>query len=275
MEYILNRLFILVLVVCSVAACDMQRGQNVEDVVPTQASLDDLATALPLTQNAPPPPYNGEVTRFSLVDNELNELPGWRYVVQLEFDGVFARTPRETQASAWAEVWFNQLGSARRVIFNTSGDLIGQEEDVAYEAVRLGPDSFLVQDNTCLSSGSNAAETAADLDAGGLVGGITSAVPAGQRATINGEEAYLFHFEPDGLNLPPVRLVGDGGTLTINSQELWISPARNAVVRLYMNLYLENAVIFNSQLPVTGDLIVRYDGFDFGTQFNITVPFGC
>jgi hypothetical protein len=274
MEPHLKQLIILALVVCSVAACDMQRGQVVEDVVPTQASLEDLATALPLTQNAPPHPYNGEVTRFSLVDNELNELSGWRYVVQLEFDGVFSRTPRETQASARAEVWFNQLGSARRVIFNTSGDLIGQDENVAYEAVRLGPDSFLVQDNTCLSSGSNAAETAADLDAGGLVGGVTSAMPAGRRATINGEEAYLFSFEPESLNLPRVRL-GDDGALAVTSQELWISPARNAVVRFYMNLYVENGVIFNSQLPVTGDLIIRYDAFDFGTEFNITVPFGC
>jgi hypothetical protein len=264
----------LMLIACSVAACDMRRGQVIEDVVPTQASMEDLATALPLTQNAPPPPYNGEVTRFSLVDNLLNELPGWRYVVQLEFDGVFSRTPRETQASARAEVWFNQLGSARRVMFNTSGDLIGQAEDVAYEAVRLGPDAFLVQDNTCLSSGSSAAETAADLDAGGLVGGVNRAVPAGMRAVINGEEAYLFRFEADALNLPAVRL-GDEGRLTINSQELWISPARNAVVRFYMNLYVENAVIFNSQLPVTGDLLVRYDGFEFGTAFNITVPFGC
>jgi hypothetical protein len=265
---------ILALAIILLAACDMQRGQNVQDVVPTQASLEDLATALPLTQNAPPAPYNGDVTRFSLVDNDLNELPGWHYVVQLEFDGVFSRTPRQTQASARAEVWFNQLGSARRVLFTTSGDLIGQEEDVAYEAVRLGPDAFLVQDNTCLSSGSNAAETAADLDAGGLVGGVTLAVPAGRRATINNEEAYLYRFEPESLNLPPVRL-GDGGSLTVNSQELWISPARNAVVRFYMNLSVDNAVIFNSQLPVTGELLVRYDASDFGTEFNITVPFGC
>lgn len=264
---------ILLLVICLITACDMQRGQVVENVVPTQASIEDLATALPLTQNAPPPPYNGEVTRFSLVDNQLNELPGWRYVVQLEFNGVFSRTPRETQATARAEVWFNQLGSARRVVFNTSGDLIGLEEDVSYEAVRLGPDAFLVQENTCMGSG-NDAVTAADLNAGGLVGGVTRAVPAGMRATINGEEAYLFRFEPDALNLPPVRL-GDDGRLTINSQELWISPTQNAVVRFYMNLYVENAVIFNSQLPVTGDLLVRYDGFDFGTPFNITVPFGC
>ena len=74
----MKQLIVLALVVCLLAACDMQRGQVVENVVPTQASMDDLATALPLTRNAPPPPYNGAVTRFSLVDNALNELPGWR-----------------------------------------------------------------------------------------------------------------------------------------------------------------------------------------------------
>ena len=265
-------LFFLALLL--LAACGSQRGQQVENTVPTLASIEGLATVLPLTQNAPPPPYNREVTRFSLVDNGLNELPGWRYVVQLEFSGVFSRTPRETQASARGEVWFNQLGSARRVNFTTSGDLFGQEEDVAYEAVRLGPDSFLVQDNTCLSAGSEDAETAAELSAGGLVGGVNRASPAGGHAVINSEDAYTYSFTPDNLVLPSVRL-GDNGSITINSYELWISPENNAVVRFYMNLYVDNAVIFSSQLPVTGDLLIRYDVYDLGTEFNITVPFGC
>lgn len=270
----MNRLLPLVAALFLLSACDSQRGQQIENVVPTLASIEGLATVLPLTQNAPPPPYNREVTRFSLVDNGLNELPGWRYVVQLEFNGVFSRTPRETQASARAEVWFNQLASARRVTFTTSGSLIGQEEDIAYEAVRLGPDSFLVQDNTCLSAGSADAETAAELSAGGLVGGVNRASPAGGHATINSQDAYTYAFTPDNLVLPSVRL-GDNGTVTISSYELWISPATNAVARFYMNLYVDNAVIFNSQLPVTGDLIIRYDAFDLGTEFNITTPFGC
>lgn len=267
---------IAIILIASVllAACQSQRGQLPEAVVPTRASVEDLATALPLTQNAPPPPYNGPVTGFSLVDNGLNELPGYRYVVQLQFNGVFSRTPRETRATAQAEVWFNQLASARRIVFTTSGDLIGQEEDTGYEAVQLGPDAFLVQDNACLSSGSAAAETAAELSAGSLVGGVNRAVPTGGHAVINSADAYTYTFAPEDVHLPPVRL-GDNGTMTVNSSELWISPEHNAVVRFYMNLYVENAVIFNSQLPVTGDLILRYDAFDLGTEFNITVPFGC
>ena len=270
----MKRSFLLIAVVVLLAACQSQRGQVAEDVVPTRASVEELATALPLTQNAPPPPYNDAVTRFALVDNELSELAGYHYIVQLEFNGVFSRTPRETQASARAEVWFNQLGSARRVVFTTAGDLIGQEEDAAYEVVQLGPDAFLVQDNACVGSGSTAAETAAELSAGGLVGGVSQAIPAGGHAVINSEDAYTYNFAPEDLNLPPVRL-SDGGSAMINSAELWISPAKNAVVRYYVNLHVDNAVIFNSQLPVTGDLIIRYDAFELGTPFNITVPFGC
>lgn len=270
----MKRLLLLTLFALLLAACESQRGQRAEDVVPTIASMESLATVLPLTQNAPPPPYNGDVTRFSLVDNELNELAGYHYVVQLEFNGVFARTPRETRAFARAEAWSNQLGSARRVVFNTSGDLIGQEEDVAYEVVQMGPDSFLVQDNACRSSGSTAAETASNLSAGGLVGGVNRAFPAGGHAVINSEDAYTYNFAPEDLNLPAVRL-SDGGTITVNSSELWISPAQNAVIRFYVNLSVENAVIFNSQLPVTGDLLIRYDAFELGTPSNITVPFGC
>lgn len=261
--------FILVSVL---AGCD-GRGQRPEDL-PTQASVDALATALPLTQNAPPTPYHSDVTAFGQIDNRLNELPGWRYVVEMEFSGVFARTPRETTATARAEIWFNQLASARRVQLNTSGELIGQNENTAYEAVRLGPDAFLVQEDTCLSNAGTDAEIAADLRAGDLVGGVRRAMPAGRRATINGEAVWLYSFAPEDLALPSVRLT-DEGRMTVESSELWIAPARNAVVRFWANISLENAVLLDRQLPVSGTLILRYDLFDVGTAVNITVPFGC
>lgn len=266
-----QRYFILLLIL-TLAACD-GRGQRPEDL-PTQASVEGAATALPLTQFAPPTPYNRPVTAFDHVDNRLNELPGYRYVVQLEFDGVFARTPREANASARAEVWFNQVASARRVILNTSGELIGQSENNVYEAVRLGPDAFLLRDGLCLSGAGDAAETAADLSAGTLVGGVTNAQPGGRRATINGEESYYYTFDPADLRLPALR-AADDGRITAQSGELWIAPARNAVTRFYLNLEVENVVIFDRQLPVTGTVAIRYDLYDAGTAFNITVPFGC
>lgn len=269
----MKRLLIVICLALLVSACQSRRGVRVEDI-PTPASLDALATALPLTQNAPPPPFNGEVTAFTQIDHGLTELPGWRYVVQLEFNGTFAGTTREATASARAEVSFNQLASARRVVVNTTGELLGQTGDVSYEAVRLGPDAFLVRDGACLTNASTAAATAADLRAGDLIGGAARAFPAGRRAVINGEEVFAFRVEQADLIAPQIRL-GDGSRLTMTSSELWIAPARGVVVRYYVNLDVENAVIFDRQLPVNGSIALRYDLYDVGTAFNITVPFGC
>lgn len=265
------RRLVFTLLLIALAACG--RGQRPEDV-PTLASAEEVATSIPLTQFAPPTPYHLPVTSFARVDNRLNELDGYRYVVQLEFTGVFARTPREANASARAEVWFNQVASARRVALTTSGELIGQTENNAYEAVRLGPDAFLVRDGLCLTGVGEAAGMAADLGAGSLVGGVSRAVPFGRRATINGEDSYYYAFEPSDLVLPALR-AGDDGRITLQSGELWIAPARNAVTRFYLNLDVDNVVIFDRQLPVTGTVLIRYDLYDAGTAFNITVPFGC
>jgi|FLYN01.1.fsa_nt_gi hypothetical protein len=271
-SYRLRRLLPCILLLLLLANCTTRRGQQLDDL-PTQATIDDLATATYLTENAPPEGFRGEVS-FPEVDAGLNQLPGWRYVVYLEFNGAFARTPRETEATASAEVWFNQLGTARRVVVSTSGELIGREEDTQYEAVRLGPDAFLVRDNICLGNAGPDAQTAADLRAGQLVGGVNRATPTGLRATLNGEEAWQYAFTASDLNLPAIRL-SDEGQLTLNGGEIWVAPEHNAVVRFYVNLEVTNAIIFDRQLPVTGQVIIRYDLYDIGVVPNITVPFGC
>lgn len=256
------------------AACNPQRGQRLEDI-PTPASFDALqqaATAEMMTQNAPPPGFRERVS-FPEVDARLTELPGWRYIVTLGFDGALAADGQPTSATARAEVWFNQLGSARRVLVEAAGELIGTEEDMAFEAVRLGPDAFLVRRDTCLSSGPDAA-SAADLRAGRLVGGVLQAVPTGRRATLNGLEAWEYSFSAQDLNLPSVRLE-PGGRISAAVGELWVAPAHNVVVRFYVNLNVENAVIFDRELPVSGQVILRYDLYDVGTAANIAVPFGC
>ncbi len=269
----MKRLIFFALLGLLAASCSTPRGLEPQDI-PTRASIAGLSTTVPLTENAPPAPINGLVTSFSQIDNNLTDLPGWRYVVQLDFNGVFANTPRAASASAQAEVWFNQLASARRVQLSTSGELIGQTEDSAYEAVRLGPDAFLVRDGTCLSNATDAAKTAADLRAGELVGGVTRATPGGRRATINGTDVYLFTFDQSDLILPSIR-IGDNGSVTLTSGELWLSAENNAAVRFYFNLDVENVVIFDRQLPVSGQVLMRYDLYDVGTEFNITTPFGC
>lgn len=259
----------LLIVVLLLAACSSQRGQRLEDL-PTPASIDGLATAQFLTQNAPPPGFEGPLS-IPEVDARLNALAGWRYIVHLEFDGVFANTPRETSATANAEVWYRQLGSARRVIVTTSGELLGKEGN-AFEAVRLGQDAFMVRNNTCVG-GADAA-TGADLRAGTLVGGVNRAVFGGRRATLNDEDAWLYTFSTGDLNLPSIRL-SDEGSISLTGGELWFSPAHEAVVRFYVNLDVTNAIIFDRQLPVSGQVILRYDLYDIGVEPNITVPFGC
>lgn len=266
----MKRLILLVLIM--LAACTTPRGLQPEDI-PTRASINDLATSIPLTQNAPPTPFNETQTGFTSVDNGLTDLSGWRYVVQLNFTGVFADTPRQANAAAQAEVSFNQLGSARHVIVTTSGALIGQTDNTSYEAVRLGPDAFLV-DSTGCKKNTDASKTAADLRAGQLVGGVSRATPGGKRATINGQDVYFYTFSEGDLVLPSIR-IGDNGQVNLTSGEMWISPAHNAVVRFYLNLDVTNVVIFDKQLPVTGQVTMRYDLYDIGNSFNITTPFGC
>lgn len=262
----MKRLLALILLL---AACSGQRGQRLEDL-PTPASFEGLATAQFLTQNAPPPGFEGPLT-IPEVDANLDALPGWRYIVHLEFDGVFANTPRETDASANAEIWFRQIGSARRVLVSTAGELLVRA-DTAFEAVRLGTDAFLVRDGVC-SGGADAA-TAAGLRAGTLVGGVNRAVFGGRRATLNGQEAWLYTFTTADLNLPSIRLT-DEGAISLTGGELWFAPEHSAVVRFYVNLDVRNAIIFDRQLPVSGQVILRYDLYDIGIEPNITVPFGC
>ncbi len=268
----MTRKFYSLVLLIMLVGCTGQRGQQLSDL-PTVASFEGIqqqATADMLTQNAPPPGFRENVS-FAEVDQTLEALPGWRYIVTLEFDGVFARTPRETSATARAEVWFNQLASARRLVVETSGELLGQAEGQDFEAVRMGPDAFVIRENTCLSG--NAATAATDLRAGTLVGGVTSATPSGRKAIINGEEVWEYAFFPDALNVPAVRLAEEG---EISGRgELWIAPQRNTVIRYYVNLEVTNAYIFDRALPVTGQLYLRYDLHDIGVAPNITVPFGC
>jgi len=264
---------IMPVIILLLVSCNTERGLRPEDL-PTAASIEMMQTALPLTQNAPPAPFDRVLTAFDQIDHRLNELSGWRYIVQLDFTGTFSGTPRSTQASATAEVSFSQLSSARRVLFRTDGDLIGTGEGSAYEAVRLGPDTFLVRDGACLVGARGDAVTAADLRAGDLIGGVTAATPGGRQAVINGATVFLYTFTADNLLLPSLR-PGADGRIMLAGGELWIAPEHGAVVRYYLNLQVENVILFDGQLPVSGDVSLRYDLYDVGTTFNITTPFGC
>ena len=264
-----------VLLVLVLTAC-RERGLTLDDI-PTPIALEARATEIVLTQNAPPPNF-GEVA-FPQIDRNLPQLSGWYYTVDMEFDGVFTQVERKAYGRVVAEVWYNQVASARRVIVETQGDLLGLEEPTQYEAVKLGPDTFLVQDGVCLSNVEESAGIVASVGAGSLVGGINTALASGlPQQRINDETVWRYDVNFDQLNLPQLTLNADSQVLAFNG-ELWVAPEREVVIRYYMTIDVENAQVFtnvlSTSLPVTGRLIVRYDVFDIGVVPNLSVPNGC
>ena len=269
---ILRLLALMALLVFVGTACRSQRGGP--EVAPTVASLDALATALPLTQNAPPTPWNRPQTRFARIDDGLGALPGAQYTVLLQFDGTVTETGQPVNVAAQAEVTLDQLTSARRVLLSTQGELIGQPENSRFEAVKLGNDAFLVRDGVCLSGGGPDAQAAATLNAGDLVGGLLETVPAGRQTVLNGETVYAYTVSPDQLRLPALQ-TGDNSRVTLDSAELWISPERGVAVRFYANLTVGNVTLLGQPAPVSGALLLRYDASALGQPNNISIPFGC
>lgn len=276
-----GRLAACLLLAAVFTACNLERGQSLEDLPTRVVSLEDLATAQMQTQNAPPPGFRESIT-FPQIDANLSALPNWRYEMLLEFNGVFSGTSRPATAHTLAQVSYNQLDSARRVLLEASGVLVNPEDDtpIRREGVRLGPDTYLVQENVCLGAADGAAAVLADLRAGDLIGGVQRAVPDGVRATINGQTVWRYSFGAPDLNLPGIRFM-QGGRIARFSAELWIAPEHNAVIRFWLTMDIENAVLNlvatsdDGALPVSGQLILRYDLYDIGVNPNITQPFGC
>lgn len=244
-----------------------------QPVLPTVAVPGQAATQAIQTENAPPVGYN--TLAIPRIDANLNQLLGWRYEMSLAFEGVFARTTREVQARTDATVWYNQIASARRVLADVENGLEDDFTPTQYEAVRLGPDAFLVRDETCLSNAGEDAQVAADLSAGTLLGGLNNATVTLEKAIINGEEVWRYDFSQADLVLPNVGLSGESARINAMRGELWFAPEHDVVIRYYLTLDIENGSVFQSALPVTGQVILRYDVFDIGVAPNLNVPYGC
>ncbi len=255
-----------------------QRTTTTREAIPTPIrDLDVFATAQFMTVNAPPEGYRGPVS-FPFIDDNLSGLTNWRYQVYLAFDGVFSRTARQVSVETTTQVWYNDTGPERRVVTQGRGDLFGiieeGEEAPVIEGVRLANDTYLVRDGVCLTEVDDEASIVADLRAGELIGGVAAAQTEGINATINAQRVWRYEFAPEAINLPQVRFMEDGQILDLRS-DLWVSPEHNIVIRYYVTMALENAIIFDSALPVSGDLVLQYDVYDIGLNPNITVPFGC
>jgi hypothetical protein len=235
--------------------------------------LDALATAVMLTQNAPPLPYRERISLASFEDG-LERLLGWHYTVSAEFSGLYAGTNRAVESLTTVEVTYNQQTSARRVKLRAEGQLLTQGEPIETEAVQIGQDVYVRSANGCIIA--TGTETAAVVSAGvgQLIGGVREAVPTGTRGVINGETVYRYAFLQDALILPALS-VRDGGRISLLSQELWFSADKGALIRLYLTFALENVSIFGAALPVSGQIVLRYDLTDLGQPQNISIPYGC
>lgn len=262
----------LLLLLLALAACS-GRGQTPDDLPTLIPDAATLATSVAATENAPPPGYRETVT-FDPVDTNLARMDGYSYRVELAFDGVFAGTTRPTSAAISATVYANAISSARRVLVESQGELLQRPEGEAFEAVALGPDAFLVRGGVCQSNVEDNARAAAGLSAGALVGGARAAAPTGRNEIINGLRAWEYRFALADMALPAVRFAADT-RVTALSEELWVAPEVDAVARYYATLEIENARLLLNDLPVTGQLRLRYDLREANSQPNITVPFGC
>jgi hypothetical protein len=261
----MRRLFLLILLI--LAGCD--RSNN---VLPTVVEPNAAGTALMLTEFAPPLGY--DTIAVPRLDARTEELAGWRAEMNFSFNGVYARTPRTTAASIQAVVYYDQVGSARRVVATVDNDLEEAAEAIQFEGVQLGTDVFLVRDERCILASEADAAIIADLSAGDLIGGVQNANVQPEISTINGEEVWLYSFDAADVILPNLTIPADGRILSMNG-ELWYAPARNVVIRFYLILQVENALLLEQSLPVTGEVIMSYDLFDIGLVPNITQPNGC
>lgn len=259
------------------AAC--QQSAPSADDLPTRApSGEAVATAAALTAIAPPEGIREQVA-FPQVDANLVFLDAWYLDASIRFDGIFTRTPREISASTGLQIWYNQNGNERRVIIEGEGELFGEQDTVTREGVRLGSETFLLIDGLCLGDADGDAATIADLRVSDVMGGVSFATPAGEQRVINGIDVWRYEFDPVNMVLPLVQL-GETGVITNVNSELWVGqipPGENVVIRYNVNMEVDDVVLrlFEDSLPVSGQLVLRYDLRNIGVNPNITQPFGC
>lgn len=238
---------------------------------PPALDPDSMRTAIVLTENAPPPGL--EQLAFPVVDEGLDALGGYRYTVEMRFSGTYSQTSRETEGYIQAQVWWDGVGPARRVVLDAEGDAFVSEPR-HLEGVRVQDNYYLVdEDDHCLVNVEGSARAIAEFDVGSLIGGLTEAAYSDRQAILNGAQAYRYEVTTQNATLPAIYLLED--TELDVSGELWFAPEQNAVMRFYVNVDVVNARLFESQLPVSGQVIIRYDAYDLGIPQNVSIPFGC
>jgi hypothetical protein len=252
--------------------CLFVSGCLTEQPMPTAASIEASETETYLTSVAPPPGFEQVV--FREIDKNLSDLPYYDYVVSLAFDGVHSDTQKAMQGVIRAEVYSNGLGGERRVVLEVSGEAFNVQDKRRIEGVRISNDYYLVdQNNTCGKVTDAASRGVADLSAGNLIGGINNASFTTNRKKIGEIDSRQYVFSPDDIVPPPMQF-GEGGTVSVASGDLWVTPENKVVVEYSITLNIKNATIQGNG-PLTGQIRANYKLGSVGVPHNISIPNGC
>ncbi len=265
----------LILTSLLLVACDRILGEEPTVIIPTQANItyEDVQTALPFTQNAPPPGF--ESVSFPSVDDNLENTVYSRFEINATFTGFYADN-RELapDAAIKVEIWNDELNVRRQVRLEFLGDVFSGGSTFL-DVVRLGNDYYMIDSNgVCITNPEQVAPFAT-LTAGQLIGGVDFAQPSGRRDFINEVLAWQYGFDRQFINQPYLQLTESISELDYLTGELWISPENQVVVSYTIEMNVNRSILFFGQRPVTGRLRYQYDVFEIGQPPNISIPNGC
>ena len=254
--------------------CLLLAGCTTIAPLPTVSSIEMAQTAEFLTQNAPPPGFQGSIS-YPRIDDKLSDLPGWHYHMLLAFDGYFAGTQNPAKGQIEADVFGHEPVGERRVVLKASGAAFGLSQDRNAEGVRIINDYYLVDSNQVCTkiAEPGKAPQVADLAAGSLIGGIKKAVPMSVRRKENDVDIWEYTFSPNDV-VPPVLQAGSNGSLTVVAGDLWIAPTYKAVWRYTVTFNVENIMLRGDQ-ALTGQVRASYQLIEAGQDHDIPIPFGC
>jgi hypothetical protein len=244
--------------------------------LPTLSSVEGQQTAVVLTQASPPIGFQGAVA-FPLIDAHLSDKPAWDATIQITFDGTFAAQASGDAATGTleAQIFHDELNSARRVLFHAEGSAFGVSTARDLEAVRLGNDYYLVTQGTCGKVSDTPSRQIADLTPSSLLGGVAHAVlTPGSRQELNGMPTWAYTFTPGDVTVPLAHPAANG-TVTVAAGSLWIAPSVNAAARFTLTINVKNVTLLNASQAVTGQLRETYTLNTVGTLHNISIPNGC
>lgn len=260
-------LLICVMLVWALAACDAFKEDEV--VVPTIANVEDAATAIVLTENAPPDGF--QTVSYNEIDENLTQIAYSRFEIEITFEGIYADTSEATTGSMHLEAVANQLAVAREVDIEFEGEVFsGGATDL--KAVRLSNNYYMINPNgVCITETSQIQEIA-NIRAGQIIGGVESAGPTGNRGEVNGYQVWQYGFAPEALVHPQLQTTAELDLLT---GEMWVAPEFQVVIRYIVEMNVENAQLLFGNRPVTGRVRFEYNVYDLNLEQNISIPNGC